>query len=187
MSNNKFNSYDRTPAQIVADEESDLDTTLGVLIGELGGLQCAAIPMETIAQFVAYFRNTWMSKKNMWNLFNVADGHRTNNDFEGTISNFKSIQRSCHLLTLLLCLCPGWHNHMNINLKAKDNIWSFIKSLKTEQISKNIEVLQIRAGTDIVPMRAQHRRKETSLANLRNQYLSNQLSSYQYINSLSLL
>ena len=56
---------------------------------------------------------------------------------------------------------------MNINLKAKDNIWSFIKSLKKEQNTKNNEVLQIRAGTDIVPMRAQQRRGETSLANLK--------------------
>ena len=56
---------------------------------------------------------------------------------------------------------------MNINLKAKDNIWSFIKSLKKEQNTKNIKVLQIRAETDIVPMRAQQRRGETSLANLK--------------------
>ena len=89
-------------------------------------------------------------------------------------------------LTELFHQRPGWHNHMNINLKAKDNIWSFIKSLKTEQTSKSIEVLQIRAGIDIVPMRAQQRRKEAALANLRNQYVSNQLTPYQYNNSLSL-
>ena len=47
--------------------------------------------METIAQFVAYFQNTWMSKKNMWHLFSVADGHRTNNALEGTISYVKLI------------------------------------------------------------------------------------------------
>ena len=90
-------------------------------------------------------------------------------------------------LTKLFHQCPGWHNHMNINLKAKDNIWSFIKSLKKEQNTKNIEVLQIRAGTDIVPMRAQQRRRETSLANLREQYVSNQLTAIQYNASLSVL
>ena len=84
-------------------------------------------------------------------------------------------------LTELFHQRPGWHNHMNINLKAKDNIWSFIKSLKTEQTSKNIEVLQIRARVDTVPMRAQQRRKKAALANLRNQ-----LTAYQYNNSLSL-
>ena len=57
----------------------------------MGALQCAAIPMETIAQFVAYFQNTWMSKKNMWNLFGAADGHRTNKDLEGTVFYVKLI------------------------------------------------------------------------------------------------
>ena len=70
---------------------------------------------------------------------------------------------------------------MNINLKAKDNIWRFIKCLK------NIEVLQIRVGTDIVPMRAQQRRRETSLANLREQYVSNQLTAIKYNVTLSVL
>ena len=76
---------------------------------------------------------------------------------------------------------------MNINLKAKDNIWSFIKSLKKEQNTKSIEVLQIRAGSDIFPMRAQQRRRETSLANLREQYVLNQLTANQYNVSLSVL
>lgn len=76
---------------------------------------------------------------------------------------------------------------MNIKLKTKDNIWGFIKALKVEQASKEIEVLQIRAGNDIVPLRAEHRRKEASLANLRSQYVSNQLTPYQYISSLSLI
>lgn len=69
-----------------------MDTTLTQLILDMGALQCAAIPLETIAQFVAYFQNTWMSKKNMWNLFSVADGHRTNNDLEGKISYVKVIR-----------------------------------------------------------------------------------------------
>jgi hypothetical protein len=69
-----------------------LDTTLTQLILDMGALQCAAIPLEAIAQFVAYFQNTWMSKKNMWNLFSVADGHRTNNDLEGKISYVKVIR-----------------------------------------------------------------------------------------------
>ena len=90
-------------------------------------------------------------------------------------------------LTKLFHQYPGWHNHMNINLKAKDSIWSFIKSLMKEQNTKNNEVLQIRAGTDIVPMRAQQRKRETSLANLREQYVSNQLTAIQYNVSFSVL
>ena len=49
---------------------------------------------------------------------------------------------------------------MNINLKAKDNIQSFIKSLKKEQNTKNIEVLQIRAGTDIVPKKGEEKPRQ---------------------------
>jgi hypothetical protein len=76
---------------------------------------------------------------------------------------------------------------MNIKLKTKDNIWNFIKALQVEHVSKNIEVLQIRAGNDIVPIRAEQRRKEVSLANLRSQYVSNQMTPSQYVSSLSLL
>jgi hypothetical protein len=75
---------------------------------------------------------------------------------------------------------------MSLNIHRKENLWRFIRGIKKEQQSKEIEFIQILNGNDIVPQRLRQRTKETRFANTKVNYISGLLTPMLYLNNLSL-
>lgn len=158
-----FLKPDRSEAQIEDNEECDLVSVFNEISQQFMNLE-GQFPNFTNYQltgFITYFTNTWMSNRYRWNIF-ALDDHRTNNDLE------------------------GWHNHMNRNMKRKNNLWSFIESIKIEQAAKEVEVNQILNGQVIAHQRREQRVKEEILKNQKAMYIANIVSPLQYNTNLAL-
>ena len=74
---------------------------------------------------------------------------------------------------------------MALVFKAKSNLWSFIRGLKEENVSKEIEMRQILQGNIIKPRRLQQKAKEDLLERMKNLYINGDLTPEAYNVNLS--
>lgn len=74
---------------------------------------------------------------------------------------------------------------MALAFKAKTNLWSFIRGIKEEHISKEVEMRQILQGNIIKPRRLQQKAKEELLARMKNLYILGDLTPEIYNQNLS--
>ena len=89
-----------------------------------------------------YFRSYWMTKVkiSLWNV--AALDVRTNNHVEGAFFSLKSLER-----LFLLSSRLGWNNRFNKRIgKSHPNVWSFIETLKKEEVVFEQQVLKVLAG-----------------------------------------
>ena len=74
---------------------------------------------------------------------------------------------------------------MSLAFKAKSNLWSFIRGIKEEHISKEIEMRQILQGNIIKPRRLRQKAKEDQLMRMKNLYINGDLTPEAYNLNLS--
>lgn len=159
-----FLNPDQTDAQLNANPPlpSDLDFCFGEICTELRATNLPEAPINLIEQFIAYYNQMWMVRYRVTCNLYAVDDHRTNNDLE------------------------GWHIRMSLNIHKKENLWRFIRGIKKEQQSKEIEFIQILNGNDIAPQRLKQRNKENRFASMKVNYISGLLTPMLYLNNLSL-
>lgn len=74
---------------------------------------------------------------------------------------------------------------MALVFKAKSNLWSFIRGIKEEHISKEVEMKLILQGNIIKPRRLLQKAKEDQLARMKNLYILGDLTPEAYNQNLS--
>ena len=98
---------DRSNEQIVNGEESDLRQVLAILSVDFLGLVGENINANDVQGFLQYFKNTWMTRERIWNVW-ALDKNRTNNHMD------------------------GWHCHLEVTIQNNPNLWLFIQKIKAE-------------------------------------------------------
>ena len=125
-----------------------------------------------------------MTNQIRWNVFHLDD-HRTNNDLEGKTQQSNINIHNWTIKIISKTILIGWHHRMALELKAKSNLWAFIRGIKEEHIAKEVEMRQILQGNIIKPRRLQQKQKEEILLRLKTLYIAGDLTPMQYNNNLS--